>query len=287
MSVISEKDQKIINDYLAMIQQSMKETAAMPNTPENQLKGYRTMMLRINPYKYPPGFKLADVASFEPKKELRPGLTAAISIPKGKGPFPVMVHAHGHGLRAGSPPEYTPWIREMSSHGFVVIYPDYRWQPEHTYEEQVEDMLFSLKWVKDNAASIKADAQRMVLGGDSAGAGLAFDVLLRTLADPAGPRFRAFESVDGNINGRPAADGSDLITRLTPAVDLPPVYMVVGSADNTANAALKAGTKFMEIKKNFQMDIVYGMPHDFEKFPQMDAFKEANTRLMQFLNKAV
>jgi acetyl esterase/lipase len=285
--IISEKDQKIVTDYTSMIQQSMKEAASHPQSPEQNLADYRSMMIKINPYKFPPGFKPAAVASYDAKLELRPGLTAAVSVPLGKGPFPIMVHAHGHGLRAGSSPEYTPWIREMSSHGFVVIFPDYRWQPEHSYEDQVDDIQFAIKWAKQNAAKLHGDTERMTLGGDSAGAGLAFDVLLRNLADPAGARFKAFASVDGNIGGRAKADGSDLVSTLKAEVDVPPVYFVVGSADNTANVALKAGLKLMELKKNFQMAIDYGMPHDYEKFPLMDTFKVANTRLMEFLNRAV
>lgn len=285
--LISESDQKILNNYSAMIQQSMKEAASHPPSPEQNLADYRAMMLKINPYKFPPGFKCRPVASFEPRHELRAGLTAAISIPNGKGPFPVMVHAHGHGLRAGSPPEYEPWIREMSSYGFVVIFPDYRWQPEHSYEEQVDDMMFSIKWTRENAARLKGNAESLVLGGDSAGGGLAFDVLLRTLADPGGPRFKAFASVDGIVTGQPKPDGTTLVTNLKPELPLPPIYMVVGSADGLSKASLTLALKLMEIKKDYALDIFYGMPHDFEKFPELDVMHEVNRRMMEFLNRAM
>jgi acetyl esterase/lipase len=284
-TLISESDQKILNAYTAMIQQSMKETAAMPNTPENGLKGYRAMMLRINPYKFPPGFKSKDVASFEPKRELRPGLTASISIPKGTGPFPIMIHAHGHGLRAGSSPEYEPWIREMSSYGFVVIFPDYRWQPEHTYEDQIDDMAFSVKWARENAARISGNPDRLILGGDSAGGGLAFDLLARTLEDPNGPRFIAFESVDGILTGTQRPDGTNNLSKLKPEMPIPPVYMIVGSADGLSRASLQTGLKLLELKKDYTLDIFYGMPHDFAKFPELDVMHEANRRLMEFLKK--
>lgn len=285
MSIISENDQKIINDYTSMIQQHM-QAGAGHTSDADKLKDYREMMLAIDPYKFPPGVAMKPVASFEAKQALRPGLTASIAVPKGKGPFPIMIHAHGHGLRAGSSPEYTPWIREMASHGFVVIFPDYRWQPEHTYEDQVDDMNFSIKWAKENAAKLNGDPGKLTLGGDSAGAGLAFDVLQRALADPNGPRFKAFASVDGNIGGRPKPDKSDLLTVLKPEMALPPIFLVVGSADHTAEVALQAATKLMEIKKDYELAIFYGMPHDFEKFPLMDAMHEANNRLMSFLVRA-
>jgi acetyl esterase/lipase len=198
-----------------------------------------------------------------------------------------MIHAHGHGLRAGSSPEYEPWIREMSAHGFVVIYPDYRWQSEFTYEDQIDDMTFAVKWAKENAARIKGNAERLTIGGDSAAGALAFDVMLRALADPKGARFKAFVSVDANPAGQPKPDGTTLLTNLKPETDLPPIYMVVGSADNASRSALQMGLKLLEIKKDYTLDVFYGMPHDFAKFPKLSTMVEANRRMMEFLNKAV
>ena len=200
---------------------------------------------------------------------------------------PMLIHGHGHGLRAGRPPEYEPWIREMSSYGFVVLFPDYRWQTEATYENQIDDMLFSIKWAKDNAARINGDVQRLVLGGDSAAGGLAFDVLLRTLADPNGPRFKAFICVDGTITGANQGDGRNLIVDLKPEIPLPPIYMVVGSADRLASHSIAAAQKFLEIRKDYDLAIFYGMPHDFAKFPLLDAMKVANRQMMEFVKKAV
>ena len=290
MSIISENDQKIVNDYLAMIERDTQPLVAKGffNTPGG-LIGYRAMMDKVIPYTNPPGYKSKAVASFKPAVPLRPGLTAAISIPNGHGPFPILVHAHGHGLRAGHPPEFEPWIREMSSHGFVVIFPDYRLQPENSYEDEIDDMLFACKWAKENAAQISGNPEKMALGGDSAGGGLSFDLLLRELAKPDGFRFKAFASVDGIITGQTKKDGSDLLTGLKPQTDLPPIVMIVGSRDQTHADAiqLKAAMKFMELKKNYSLVVYYGMPHDFAKFPQLQVMHEANDVLMKFLNAAV
>jgi acetyl esterase/lipase len=290
VSIIPEADQKLINDYLAMIEQDSKPLFAVGffRSPEG-LIGYRAMMDKLIPYENPPGYKSKAVASFKPAVPLRPGLTAAISIPNGKGPFPIMVHAHGHGLRAGHPPEFEPWIREMSSHGFVVIFPDYRLLPENSYEDAIDDMLFACKWAKENAGKISGNPEKMTLGGDSAGGALSLDLLLRELAKPDGLRFKAFASVDGELGGEPKKDGSDLISSLKPQMDLPPIVMIVGSRDQThADAVqLKTAMKLMELKKNYTLNVYYGMPHDFAKFPQLQAMHDANDRLMAFLNGAV
>jgi acetyl esterase/lipase len=289
MSLIPEADQKLVNDYLAMIAEDSKPLMALGFNSPQGLTAYRAMMAKIVPYTNPPGYKSKPVASFDPAAPLRPGLTAAIAIPHGQGPFPIMIHAHGHGLRAGHPPEYEPWIREMASHGFVVVFPDYRLQPEHSYEDEIDDMYFAATWAKNNARKISGDAERMTLGGDSAGGGLTFDLLLRELAKPDGLRFKAYASIDGVITGETKKDGSDLLTGLQPQTNLPPIFMVVGSRDQThADAvALKAANKFMELKKDYSLSVFYGMPHDFAKFPQLRAMHEANDQLMSFLNAAV
>lgn len=283
--LISEKDQVILNRYTAMIASHMKASRDAGNQQQTVAE-YRAMMLAINPYKFPPGYKSKAVASFQPKLQLRPGLTASVSVPLGKGPFPIVVHAHGHGLRAGSSPEYEPWIRLMSSYGFVVMFPDYRWQPEASYEDQVSDMMFSLDWAKKNAAQISGDAKYIILGGDSAGGGLAVDVLVRSLEDPKGHRFVGFETVDGAVTG--GQRNENILDRLKPEMDVPPFVMSVGSADvgfaaQVSNASLALG----KIKKNYDAHIYYGMPHDFMKFPELDIMHSANDVHMKVLQKLV
>lgn len=284
MAIISEKDQAIINGYNTTVQTGF--AAGGPGSPLANVPLYRKVMADIDDnYISPPNFVGAAVASFQAERVLRPNLTAAVSVPKGAGPFPMLVHAHGHGLRAGHPKEYENWIRLMTSYGFVVIFPDYRLQPESTYEDQVDDMNFAIRWAKDNARELKGNVDRMVIGGDSAGGRMAFDVMMRHLNDPAGARYRAFICVDGQMNG-PEADA--MLAKLTAQTPLPPIYIEAGSADvNAGLPCLRFAVKLMELRKDFQLDSSYGMPHDFIKMPQMDAAKESNRRMMEFLKKAV
>ncbi len=284
MTIVSAKDQAIINSYNTTVQKGFAEGGPGGN-PLANLPLYRKVMDSLTPFLLAPGQPRADVASFEVRRPLRPGLTAAVSTPKGKGPFPIFVHAHGHGLRAGHPFEYEPWMRLMSSYGFVVIFPDYRLQPESSYEDQVDDMRFAIDWAKKNAGGMRGDVNRMLIGGDSAGGRMMFDVLMRNINDPKGERFRAFACVDGQMNG-PEAEA--MLEKLTPQTPLPPIYIEAGSADTNAGLpVLRFATKLMQLRKDFQMDCSYGMPHDFIKMAQMDAAKESNRRMMEFLKKAV
>jgi acetyl esterase/lipase len=296
MAIVSEKDQAIINDYNTTVQGGFAKFGGIPgprqgNAPPTREEiaartdGYRKVMGLITRFLLPPGFKAASVASFQAERPLRPGLTAAVAVPHGKGPFPIWVHAHGHGLTAGHPYEYEPWIRLMASYGIVVIFPDYRLQPESSFEDQVDDMNFAIQWAKQHAAELHGATDRMILGGDSAGSRLSFDVLMRALKDPNGARFQAFACVDGQMNG---PDAEVLVAQITPETPLPPLYLEAGSADLQAGIPVCTfELALRKARKNFAMNVSYGMPHDFIKFAQMDAAQEANRRMCEYLLKAV
>lgn len=284
-NLISANDQKIIGSFGAMMGNAMQNLPAEGDM--FQLDNYRYLMKQVNRFKDPEGCTPAPVDSYDPAAELWPGLTAAVAVPEGDGPFPVLVHAHGHGLRAGRSHEFGPWIREMASHGFVVVFPDYRWQPEHTYDDQLDDMNFGIDWAIENAAELKADPGRVVLGGDSLGAHLAFDVLLRHLENPDGRRFRAFLNVDGIVTGEPSVGLPDLTEKLESGLALPPVIVMTGSADLAFPSCSRLSQALHAANLPFFMDIAYGMIHDYLKFPNLDAMKAGNERMMELLNKAV
>jgi acetyl esterase/lipase len=295
---VSEKDQAIVSAYNTAVQNGFARYGGIPGPrpagngqppspaeERQRIEAYRKVMSLITPFLSPAGFASAKVASFQAERSLRPGLTAAVAVPHGSGPFPMWVHAHGHGLTAGHPWEYEPWIRLLASHGIVVVFVDYRLQPESTYENQVDDMNFAIQWTKVHARDLRGDASRMILGGDSAGCLLSFDVLMRALKDPAGVRFQAFACVDGQMNG-PAAEA--LMAQVTPETPLPPMYLEAGSADMQAGIPVSNfELTLRKARRNFAMNVSYDMPHDFIKFVQMDAAQEANRRMCEFLLRAV
>lgn len=88
--------------------------------------------------------------------------------------LPSLLYFHGGGFVIGDLDTHDNICRHLCRHGDVmVISVDYRLAPEHRYPAAVEDALDAFAWLCDNATEIGADAQRIAVGGDSAGGALA------------------------------------------------------------------------------------------------------------------
>jgi acetyl esterase len=71
----------------------------------------------------------------------------------------------------------------------VVVSVDYRLAPEHKFPAALDDCVFATRWAAEHASEMQADADRIVIGGDSAGGNLAAAAALR-LRDEGGPPLR-------------------------------------------------------------------------------------------------
>jgi acetyl esterase len=84
------------------------------------------------------------------------------------------VYFHGGGWTIGDLDTHDTLCREICNGAAIcVIATDYRMGPEHRFPAAVDDCLAATRWVKDHAATLKVDAARMAVGGDSAGGNLA------------------------------------------------------------------------------------------------------------------
>ena len=87
---------------------------------------------------------------------------------------PVLVYFHGGGWTIGDLESHDTLCRELANgSGCAVVAIDYRMGPEHRFPAAVDDSLAATRWVQANAASLQLDANRMAVGGDSAGGNLA------------------------------------------------------------------------------------------------------------------
>ena len=103
-----------------------------------------------------------------------PGGEMAIRIYRAKpGTLPVLMYVHGGGFVVGNLDTHDPPLRELAHQsGCAVIAVDYRLAPEHPFPAALDDALAALRWVQDNAAALGLDAQKIAMGGDSAGGNL-------------------------------------------------------------------------------------------------------------------
>ena len=97
--------------------------------------------------------------------------------PLGSAPeqlLPVLVFFHGGGWVIGDLDSHDTLCRELANgSGCAVVAVDYRMGPEHRFPGAVDDSLAATRWIHAHAASLQLDANRMAVGGDSAGGNLA------------------------------------------------------------------------------------------------------------------
>ncbi len=100
-------------------------------------------------------------------------LTAEVARPRDAVSAAVLVYLHGGAWCAWSPREVRRATFRLAAAGFMVVTPAYGLAPEHPFPCAVEDVLYTLEWVRAAAAERGGDPDRVGLAGDSAGANLA------------------------------------------------------------------------------------------------------------------
>ncbi len=104
---------------------------------------------------------------------------------------PALIYIHGGGFVFGNLDTHDTVCRAIAKEsGAVVIAVDYRLAPEHKFPAAVEDSYAAAVWVAANAERLGIDAQRIAVGGDSAGGNLATVIAMRC-RDAGGPALAA------------------------------------------------------------------------------------------------
>lgn len=126
-----------------------------------------------------------------------PGPRGPIAV-RGYRPFggaadtvlPALVYLHGGGWTIGDLDTHDVLCRQLSNQSGCAVYSvDYRMGPENKFPAAVDDCVAATRWVAANAATLKVDASRLAIGGDSAGGNLATVVAL-VARDSGGPAIR-------------------------------------------------------------------------------------------------
>jgi acetyl esterase/lipase len=116
--------------------------------------------------------------------EIRPGVTYAthdsvalagdLYLPKGPGPFPMIIGVHGGGWVQGVRGQFQHWGKYLAERGYALFAISYRLAKakEKTFPHAVQDVLAAIQYVRGNAKSLNIDPGRIAIFGHSAGGNL-------------------------------------------------------------------------------------------------------------------
>jgi acetyl esterase/lipase len=96
----------------------------------------------------------------------------------GKGPGILWIHGGGYVLGMASMVYYSMGRMLARIFGGVVVSPEYRLAKQAPYPAALEDCYTALKYMYDHADELGIDRNRIIVGGESAGGGLAAAVCM-------------------------------------------------------------------------------------------------------------
>jgi acetyl esterase len=121
-------------------------------------------------------------------------------------PQPGLIYFHGGGFVVGNLESHDILCRQIANQAkCIVIAVDYRLAPENRFPAAVQDAIAATSWIFENAKSVGVDAEKIAVGGDSAGGSLTAVVCINA-RDTGGPKIKLqiliYPSTD--MNERPS-----------------------------------------------------------------------------------
>ena len=119
-----------------------------------------------------PRLFLAEIPGWRP-------LVGSLTLPRGEGPHPLVLHIHGGGWMTGHPAVLSPRRREMRvfetllEQGYAVAHLAYRMVGEGAFPMQIHDCAAGVRFFRHHAAHFGLDPARFAALGESAGGHLA------------------------------------------------------------------------------------------------------------------
>ena len=250
-------------------------------------------------------------------KEGRQTPTAEIYVPKGEGPFPVVMHLHGGAWFTGNARGDRKFGMTLAAAGFVVVNVDYALAPEHPFPAAVEDTIYAARWIVRNIGRFKGDPARLAIGGASAGGNIAASACLvlhgvessfdggdladvsvrvaalvlefavldvaRWLYDPG----YAAGATEISIGAYLGPNFTTIINEplvsplMSPDLDkLPPTYLTCGDQDALLSHTLLMVGALAKQGVPTTASILAGVDHEFQKIPDKVPNGEAEVRRM-------
>jgi acetyl esterase len=209
--------------------------------------------------------------------------------------LPALLFFHGGGFVIGNLDTHDGLCRMIANEaGVRVIAVDYRLSPEHKYPAAIEDASAALKFVEANAPQLGVDANRLAIGGDSAGGNIAA-VIAQIAKENGGPSlafqllfFPVTQIGEETSSFRSFAEGfflekaglewfyraylPDGANRKDPHISplmasslegLPPAYLAIAEFDPLHDEGLAYGEKLKKAGVPCEIADYRGLVHDF------------------------
>ena len=156
-----EMSRALGKDYLNNIPQNLRSSMRpRPFSLTDAFRGIPTQKVRIDRgivFASPDGVDLK-LNTYRPWQE---------------GKYPALIVIHGGAWRSGTPNGYEQFSCYMAARGYSVVTIDYRHAPKYKFPQQLEDVNTALQYIRDRAADLEIDLDKMVIMGRSAGGHLA------------------------------------------------------------------------------------------------------------------
>lgn len=229
--------------------------------------------------------------------------------------------AFGGGHVAGKPAHVNALASKIAAKtGANVFVPEYRLAPKHPFPADLDDCFAAWNWMLDNRRDLGLNPNRLVIGGNSAGGGIAAALAQRIL-DKGGAQPRAqilfYPMLDDRISANreldkgnhfiwsntsnyvawsaylaPAKPGDEsLPSYASPArredlSGLPPAWVGVGDVDLFAKEDIDYANNLKSEGIECQLEIVKGAPHAFEAIaPGLDVSKAFVDSAIMFMKE--
>jgi len=225
-------------------------------------------------------------------------LPLRIYRPASQAPAPVLYWMHGGGMIIGSiDTDDSLLVNIVADLGLAAVSVDYRLAPEHPDPAPIEDCYAGLVWTAAHASEHGIDADRMAVGGISAGGGLAagtallardrngpgvaFQLLLAPMLDDRAitPSSTAYEGTvvwDRNDNrcgwtallgdriGTDAVSQYAAPARATDLAGLPAAYVDVGEIETFRDECIDYAQRLMASGVSTELHVFRGAFHGFD-----------------------
>lgn len=210
---------------------------------------------------------------------------------------PCLFFIHGGGYVVGNPESVQSWASGIArACQCIVILPSYRLAPEARWPAPVEDLYAELCWTHSNASKLGIDADRIAIGGASAGGGHAarlalharrmagpsilFQLLLSSMLDDRHPDNRyageyvwtrtydryGWDALLGRASGDEGVPIEAVPNRVQDLSNLPPTYIGIGALDLFAESCLDYARRLMAGGVSTELHVLPGCYHGFEYF---------------------